>query len=252
MSESSLPSHSACGNTPGVNFSANGYQLSDDLAKLCLPREFHDSCRTLAWVNSICALFLILGLIGLKPLKIPTQKPTSKPIEVVPVLFTPPAERQQSEPQVIRERPAQETSAAPLDVPEVTPVIAVADASAVAFPVPVQKVVAIAPMAHLASPPPRVAPQTPSPVEFAASPSSTEGFFPSPEYPTAARRNGYQGTVTIDIKVDQNGVIQSAEVFKSSGFSILDNAALQTVRKQWRFTPGKPRWLHWPCTFKIQ
>ena len=67
-----------------------------------------------------------------------------------------------------------------------------------------------------------------------------------------AQRNRYQGTVIIEIRVDENGSITSASVYKSSGFTILDNAALQVVQKRWRFGPGKLRWLHWPCTFKMQ
>ena len=44
----------------------SGYQLHDDLARLCLPGADHDPSRKLAWTNSICILFLLIGLVGAK------------------------------------------------------------------------------------------------------------------------------------------------------------------------------------------
>src|ERR1051326_561801 len=84
------------GNTPR-------YQLSDDLAKLCLPSEYKDATRTLAWVNSICLLFLIIGLIGIKqPLIV--QRPLSEIVEPVAVELPP----QQEQPQIQQETPPDE------------------------------------------------------------------------------------------------------------------------------------------------
>src|SRR5512141_1389435 len=104
-----------------------GYQLSDDLAKLCLPQEWRDSYRTLAWVNSICALFLIVGLVGLKAPKV-ILRPLSKVEDVVPVVFTPPEEA--PKPEVVRtEEPQEQPSDAPVDTPQVVTVAAVADSS---------------------------------------------------------------------------------------------------------------------------
>src|SRR2546428_13996765 len=79
------------------------YQLSDDLARLCLPSEFKDSYRALAWVDSICFLFLLIGLIGLRPPKI-IENPVVAPPEVVPVIFTPPEEQPKPQP-VAQEQP---------------------------------------------------------------------------------------------------------------------------------------------------
>ncbi len=40
------------------------YVLRDDLARLCLPAAQRDPDRQLAWVNSICLLFLLIGILG--------------------------------------------------------------------------------------------------------------------------------------------------------------------------------------------
>jgi protein TonB len=81
--------------------------------------------------------------------------------------------------------------------------------------------------------------------------ASNEGSFPPPEYPGFAQRNHYQGTVTIEIQVDEAGTITSAKVQKTSGYSVLDEAALRVVKTGWHFKPGPSRWLLWPCIFKI-
>lgn len=60
---------------------------------------------------------------------------------------------------------------------------------------------------------------------------------PPPEYPTIARRRRYQGTVRLDVLVLANGRVGDVRVEQSSGYRVLDNAALRTVRK-WSFEPG--------------
>lgn len=61
---------------------------------------------------------------------------------------------------------------------------------------------------------------------------------PAPVYPALSRRLGEQGTVLLDVYVDENGKAQNVAVKKSSGFEMLDNAALETVKK-WRFSAAK-------------
>jgi TonB family protein len=249
MSESSVPTQSFPPDLAIPRGTSNGYRLSDDLARLCLPREFSDPYRTLAWVNSICALFLLIGIIGLKAPKV-VQKPLSEPVEVVPVIFTPPEEPPKTEPEVKpdEQEPPQETTA---ETPQVVTVVAAADASSVAFAVPVQGAVAIASAAHLATPPPPVTQAPPKPTQFNAA-SAGGGVFPDPDYPSAALRNRYQGTVIIEFTIDTQGQVTSAKVQKTSGFSVLDEAALAVVRDRWRFAPGAARWLYKPFQFKLQ
>ncbi|MCA9562374.1 MAG: TonB family protein [Myxococcales bacterium] len=48
--------------------------------------------------------------------------------------------------------------------------------------------------------------------------------------PAAARRRGLSGTTVIEGRLDSEGVIQAARVYRSSGHDILDEAALDGVR----------------------
>jgi protein TonB len=68
----------------------------------------------------------------------------------------------------------------------------------------------------------------------------------------SARRNGYQGTAVVELLVDPSGTITSAKIQKSSGFPLLDQSALDTVKKRWHFPPGQQRWLSWSCIFQLQ
>ena len=56
---------------------------------------------------------------------------------------------------------------------------------------------------------------------------------PPPRYPQIARRKGWEGTVVIDIRVSSGGWVQEARIDKSSGYTVLDDAALGAVRN-WR------------------
>lgn len=59
-----------------------------------------------------------------------------------------------------------------------------------------------------------------------------------PAYPQAARQQGLEGTVRVRIEVEVDGSAGSVFIAASSGYDILDKAALQAVR-QWRFVPAK-------------
>ena len=61
---------------------------------------------------------------------------------------------------------------------------------------------------------------------------------PKPKYPPAARRAGQQGTVTLSFTIGSSGTVISARIAKSSGYTLLDNAALSTIRS-WRFKPAR-------------
>jgi len=61
---------------------------------------------------------------------------------------------------------------------------------------------------------------------------------PAPPYPAYARQRGWEGIVKIRVHIDERGRVQDAVVVKTSGYDILDRAALKTVR-QWLFHPAK-------------
>jgi protein TonB len=60
------------------------------------------------------------------------------------------------------------------------------------------------------------------------------------EYPLMARKGGMEGTVNIGCLISREGELIEARVVSSSGISILDKAALRTVRSVGRFPPVPP------------
>lgn len=57
-----------------------------------------------------------------------------------------------------------------------------------------------------------------------------------PRYPALAKRRGQEGLVMLEIWIDEQGEQTSLSVQQSSGFSLLDEAALKAA-SQWRFKP---------------
>ena len=80
---------------------------------------------------------------------------------------------------------------------------------------------------------------------------------PPPGYPAAARRNGEEGTVMLRVLVSAEGAPREVALERSSGSSVLDAAALATV-KTWRFSParrgGEPQeaWVLVPIVFRLE
>ncbi len=80
---------------------------------------------------------------------------------------------------------------------------------------------------------------------------------PPPIYPQAARRKGYEGLVLISVEILENGTPGQLLVKKSSGYAILDQAALSAVRK-WKFIPAEKNdlrirsWGDVPIRFVLQ
>ncbi|MES2677222.1 MAG: energy transducer TonB [Pseudomonadota bacterium] len=80
---------------------------------------------------------------------------------------------------------------------------------------------------------------------------------PSPSYPVTSKRMGEQGRVLLDVYVNKDGLVEKININKSSGFSRLDNAALNTVKK-WQFVPAKKNgniensWVQVPINFVLE
>jgi protein TonB len=78
-----------------------------------------------------------------------------------------------------------------------------------------------------------------------------------PPYPDEAREKGYEGNVLLKVEVLPNGRVGHIEVKRTSGYEILDQSALLTVR-QWRFIPARkggeaiPFWVNIPIKFYLQ
>lgn len=60
---------------------------------------------------------------------------------------------------------------------------------------------------------------------------------PAPLYPQLARESGWEGVVLLSVFVQSDGKPGQVNVEKSSGYQILDDAALKAVRK-WQFKPA--------------
>lgn len=79
---------------------------------------------------------------------------------------------------------------------------------------------------------------------------------PSPGYPAMAREQGYEGVVLVKAEVLTNGRVGQTVVRKSSGYAILDQAAVSAV-KTWKFEPAKKSgipyktWAELPIKFVI-
>lgn len=80
---------------------------------------------------------------------------------------------------------------------------------------------------------------------------------PPPTYPLLARRNGLQGRVVLNVEVLANGSSGKVTVQSSSGYAMLDNAAIQTVM-HWRFVAARragqviDKWFMIPIQFSLK
>jgi protein TonB len=61
---------------------------------------------------------------------------------------------------------------------------------------------------------------------------------PAPDYPVEARRLRQQGVVLLEVEVSAEGRATGVRVLRSSGFSALDQAAMEAVRR-WIFEPAR-------------
>lgn len=241
-------------------------RLTCELARQCLPQDKPDPNIKFAWANAICVLFILIGIYGLKsPLFILPVQAKAEEL-TVPVLFMPPPPSMQSQstPMASDSAPAPDSISEPMDIPEVAPAVAPANAN-VSFAVPVEGPVRVVPAKYAAAPPVQrkiVAPPPPQPgppgngtggtgeaVEF--SPGGGDGgTYPQPVYPRLALQRGWQGNVMLNIVVDRAGFPSAVTVRDSSGWEILDDHASDWVKRRWRWPAGPVR--HYLVPFKFQ
>lgn len=181
----------------------------------------------------------------------PPPAPTPRPLPVVP---PPPAPRKPPPPP--RPEPAR-PQPAPLPLPVAAP------AAPVAEPPPAPVVVTAPPAPEppqpaAAQPPPAPASPPPAPAMVEA-PRFNAAYLnnPPPSYPPAARRRGIEGKVIVRAEIQADGTCSRAELKQGSGHGLLDQAALDAVRK-WRFIPARKgsqavaAWVDVPITFKLE
>ncbi len=74
------------------------------------------------------------------------------------------------------------------------------------------------------------------------------------KYPIQAYDENIEGKVLLRIYIDEEGMVRQANIYRSSGYGILDSAALD-VAKSARFRPGRINgevqgmWLTWPLVY---
>lgn len=184
----------------------------------------------------------VFGMVWLANAKttLPALKPSLPPMmvslvsspapepEVVPLLPTPPQPVIKKQKPVVKEKPVMPE---PVASEPVAQPVAVAEAP----PTPATPTVeAKAPVVT------EVAQAKPEPEPVIEPPKFGAAYLhnPAPSYPPLARRLGEQGRVLLRVLVSSNGDADTVALEDSSGFSKLDEAAIQAVKK-WRFIPAK-------------
>jgi TonB family protein len=221
-------------NVMDVNRTELGYELESELARASVHAVERDPNRKLAWVNSICILFLLIGALGSKPASVrikplpPVEEVSAAIVEPLP----PPPQPQTT--QQTQEQNNQEQ----VDTPQV--VVVTPEAPSINFSVPtignlvVPNAVAQAPPV---APLKQVAPLRSQPTVLNTTGGS--GDRPQPPYPKIALEQGQQGSVTLRLTVDDAGLISSIEIAQSSGFPVLDRSAMDFVKRHWTVPPEK-------------
>ena len=218
-----------------ANRTEPGYRLESELTRTALHAVERDPNRKLAWVNSVCILFLLIGITGSRPASIRIKPlPPVEEANAVIVEPLPPPPQAQPEPQNQEQRNEQEQP----DTPQV--VVVTPESPAINFSVPTVGNL-VAPNAIAKAPP--VAPLKPvAPVRNLPTVLNTTGSTgerPQPTYPKIALDQGQQGSVMLRMTVDDAGLIQTIEVAQSSGFPVLDHSALEFVKRHWTVPPAK-------------
>ncbi len=220
--------------TMDANRTVSGHRLKSELARRALHATDRDPNRKLAWANSICILFLLVGILGFKPGTI-AIKPLA-PIEQASAALVEPVI---PPPQAIAPEPQEEqTDSEHSDAPQV--VVVTPDAPSINFAVPtignliVPNAIAKAPPASPLKP---AAPLRALPTVLNSTGSSGER--PQPPYPKIAIEQAEQGAVVLRMTVNDAGAITDIQVKESSGFPVLDRSAVDFVKRHWTIPPGK-------------
>ena len=139
---------------------------------------------------------------------------------------------------------------------KITPII---DKNAISVAQPTPKEVAPAPPAETVSKIPNIVPQEQL-TQHLESYSSllANAIAKYKQYPKIAQMRGWQGTVIADLEIDSKGTVISIKIKKSSTYEVLDNEALEMIKKASPF-PAPPESLRGknfnvlvPISFKLE
>lgn len=192
----------------------------------------------------------------LPPKPLPTQTVTVSLLEA-PV---PQPEVTPPHPQPMQPHPKQKSPVTPIARPQVAtpPVPNVVASTAPPTEAAVQVARELAPAAPPApsAVPVATAPAEPAPV---SAPRFDAAYLnnPAPPYPAMSRRLNEQGRTVLRVRVSVEGLPLDIQLFASSGFPRLDEAALEAVRR-WKFVPAKQgdkiveAWVQVPLAFQLK
>jgi protein TonB len=220
------------------------YALRSELAQFCLPAAHQDAQRKLAWVDSLCLGFLIIGFIGIKP-PVPAALTVAPLEEMVTTVIEPPPP---TEPQELAPSQTEEITEQTPDSPQV---VAVALPSpSFNFSVPTRGNLVV-PAAMASAPPARpmqaLNQAVAAPTAVVLRPQARGNDRPVPPWPyqlvsggtlgstSEIKQRGGLGTVVLLAVVETNGTPTSLTVGDSSGFPQLDRQTLDWVKRRWSF-----------------
>jgi TonB family protein len=240
------------------------------LPQFCLEPDPIEASRVLAWVNSICLVYLVIGALGLKPAEPVIHRRAPAALEAAPTIIEPLISTAQTD---TANATPEETPSQKASVENSAAVMVTLDSPEVMFSVPTIGNLLV-PLTMAPAPPPKPM-ESVMPISIPVSepvkapgiggslpppplriePISVTGISgnrPPPPYPEESLENGEQGRVVLLIEVDESGKITSVRVKSSSGYSRLDAATADYVRRHWIFESGNgPRKYEAPFSFHL-
>jgi protein TonB len=77
-----------------------------------------------------------------------------------------------------------------------------------------------------------------------------------PDYPVRSRMFKEEGTVSLNIWLNEHGTVDSAAIEQSSGYPRLDDAAVRFLKDRWHYQPANkdlpmPKTIQTQVTFKL-
>ena len=192
------------------------------------------------------AIHVIL-MIGLPELNKPLLIPQEMSVTILSSPIQQPIEKIETPQPVKKVEPIQK---------KITPII---DKNATSVAQPTPKEVAPSPPAETISKIPNIVPQE-QVTQHIESYSSllANAIAKYKQYPKIAQMRGWQGTVIADLEIDTKGAVISIKIKKSSTYEVLDNEALEMIKKASPF-PAPPESLRGknfnvlvPISFKLE
>jgi len=192
------------------------------------------------------AIHVIL-MIGLPEFKKPLLIPQEMSVTISSSPIQQPIEKIETPQPIKKVEPIQK---------KITPII---DKNATSVAQPTPKEVAPSPPAETISKIPNIVPQE-QVTQHIESYSSllANAIAKYKQYPKIAQMRGWQGTVIADLEIDTKGAVISIKIKKSSTYEVLDNEALEMIKKASPF-PAPPESLRGknfnvlvPISFKLE